>query len=408
MFKKNLINNLFITLLLAIAIGFFVSRAVVSIATVVIFILAVYYRAKHKIKFHADNDYKTLILFAAFYFLILFCSFLNGQPQCLIQPLASFAPMLLLPFAFYTFKAELWYIKKWINVVNWIFIGGALFLLLDMVYRQGLNSSKIIALAEDSKNVSNILDVHHNVVGFLAVYSVIYIAELLKRNRKPLLLVLLLLIITLIHYLGLRFAILAFYPLLLIYLLRLNIKPVFKTYSLLVGVVLLVGSFIFIPAFKGRYQNTKADVENILSNRNPNFWSINQRLIANEIGIDIAKKKLFFGVGTCNIKQAVDTEYLKNSRLLIPENRKFIHNQLIYGWATFGSLYFIGWFSLFGFLIYRGIRERSILLEITLLFILHQMMENSLEKQLMLVLLIYFSCLMPKGIGGKFKVKSLK
>jgi O-antigen ligase len=196
----------------------------------------------------------------------------------------------------------------------------------------------------------------------------------------------------------------AFYPLMLVYLLRLKVKTAIKLYSLAIGFLVLVGSFIFIPAFNARYQNTKADFLNIITHHNPNYYSLNQRLIANQIGFDIAKKNWLFGVGTCEIKNSVEQEYIKNSRLLIPENRKFIHNQLIYGWATFGILYVIGWLALFGFLIYKGIKERSILLEITILFILHQTVENTLEKQLMLMLLVYFTFIVPKGLKiGKVK-----
>ncbi len=287
----------------------------------------------------------------------------------------------------------------WLHLINWVFISGVLFLLTDTVFRQGFDSEKTIQLAHDSKNIVNTLGIHHNIVGFLAVFSIFYLAESYKRNKKTILLLPLLIIIALIHYLGLRFAIIAFYPLMFIYLLRLRIKTFIKVTSLAVCGVLLVGSFIFIPAFNARYKNTKADFKNIIVNNNPNYWSLNQRLIANEIGLDIAKKNWLFGVGTCNIKQVVNQEYLKNSRLLIPENRKFIHNQLIYGWATFGIFYVVGWMVLFGFLIYKGVKEQSILLELTLLFIMHQMVENTLEKQLMLLLLIYFTLVMPKGLG---------
>lgn len=406
MFKKNLINNLLITLLLALAVGFFVSRALVSIAMIILFLFAVVYQWKFKKQlFYGDKN--TSVVFFCFYLLIMICSVFTGKFDCVSQPLVSFAPLLSLPFAFLVFEQKLNPLKSAINVINWIFISGTIFLLLNMVYSQGFNSDQIAKLAHESKNASNILDVHHNIVGFLAVFSIFYIAEMLKRNSNSLLFFLLIAIIFLIHYLGLRFAIMAFYPLTVVYLLRLNIKPRIKIYSLIVGTILLIGSFIFIPAFNARYQNTKADLQSIIDNRNPNYQSINQRLIANQIGLDIAKKNWISGVGTCEIKKSVEQEYIRNSRLLIPENRKFIHNQLIYGWATFGILYIIGWLFLFGFLIYKGIKERSILLEITLLFILHQTIENTLEKQLMLMLFIYFTFLMPKGLE-KFKVKGLK
>jgi hypothetical protein len=405
-FKKNIINYLVITLLLALAIGFFVSRALVSIVTIVLFLLAVIYQLKFKKQLFSGGNKNTSVAFFCFYLLIMICSAFTGNLDCVTEPLISFAPLILLPFAFMVFDDKTDELKSAINTVNWVFIDGTLFLLLDMVYRQGFDSTKIIKLAHDSKNVSNILGIHHNIVGFLAVYSIFYIAETIKRNKSGVFLFLLLLIIALIHYLGLRFAIMAFYPLMLIYLLRLKVKTSIKLYTLAIGFLVLIGSFIFIPAFNARYQNTKADLLNIITNHNPNYYSLNQRLIANEIGFDIAKKNWLFGVGTCEIKNSVEQEYTKNSRLLIPENRKFIHNQVIYGWATFGLLYVIGWLALFGFLTYKGIKERSILIEITILFILHQTVENTLEKQLMLMLLIYFVFIMPKGLlkSSKWKV----
>ena len=394
-------------MLFALAIGFFLSRAVVSVATIGLFLTAcIFYIKNRNIRFDKKSA-ETCILFSGFYLLILICSVFFGKLACLTQPLLSFGPLFLLSVSFHVFGEKLHYLKHRINIINWIFICGTLFLLAEMAYKQGINPDKIIRLAHDSKNVVNSLNIHHNIVGFMAVYAILYNAELIKKKLKLLPIFCLTTLVILIHHLGLRFALMAFYPLTLVYFLRLDTKPKVKLYGVLCGLIFAFLTVKFVPAINARYQNTVVDVERMLSHQNPNYYSLNQRFIANEIGLNIALQHWLSGVGACEIKNFVKQAYDKNSRLLIPENRKFIHNQLIYGWATFGILYLLGWFILFGYLLIRGIREQSILLEITLLFVMHQMVENTLEKQLMLMLLLYFVMVMPKGLEeNRFKVES--
>ncbi len=287
-----------------------------------------------------------------------------------------------------------------------LFIFITLLLLFDSAAFVFFHKEEVVKMVLESKNIPNFAKIGHNIIGFLAITCILLLYSSATKNGKNVFFYLLIFVfIFLIHYLALRFAILSFYLLILVELLIIKANFIYKLGVLIIGLIIFALSLNFMPAFKARVINTSHDIQNIIYQKNPNFQSVNQRLIANEIGKDLIMKNWLLGIGPCNARAVVQEEYLKDSRLLIPENRQFIHNQIVYGWVSFGVLYFLGWVTLHSFLIYKGIKQNSLLFEFTLLFIFHQLVENTLEKQLMLALFIYMILLMPIGL---IKEKTLK
>lgn len=406
--KRNLIENFIIVLLLSFVVGFFFSRALVSISLGLMFIFAVYYRIKFD--FRQLKNAKTYSLGVAlflFYILLVALSTSSFQWQCFKETVINFSPLLFFSFAcltFYPFLKK----NKCFYYVNIVFMLITLVLLIDSALFLFYNQELAVRMVSESKNLPNFAKTEHNILGFLAVTWIILLFNNVKKNGKNLLsYLLIILFVFLIHFLALRFAILSFYLFLLLELIIIRIKFVYKLSVFVIGLIMMFTALNFIPTFKARVINTSQDIKNIVYQKNPNYQSVNQRFIANEIGWDLIKENWVLGVGPCNAREAVQDEYIKDSRLLIPENRHFIHNQVTYGWVSFGILYLLGWLMLHSFLIFKGIKEKSLLLEFTLLFIFHQIVENTLEKQLMLALFVYMILLMPIGLQ-KLKVKSLK
>lgn len=78
---------------------------------------------------------------------------------------------------------------------------------------------------------------------------------------------------------------------------------------------------------------------------NPNGHSLLQRLEFWKTALKIIKNNWFIGVGTGDVQNAFNAQYIKDNSKLIPENRLRAHNSYLTSWVSFG---------VFGFILFTG------------------------------------------------------
>ncbi|MFC5284329.1 O-antigen ligase family protein [Pedobacter alpinus] len=187
-----------------------------------------------------------------------------------------------------------------------------------------------------------------------------------------------------IHLIAYRFSILNIYLLIIIYCFKeFFIRKKFKYF---LGILVLIGVIILgintIPSVEKRLQNSIIDLKSITENENPNYQSVGQRWAAVKCAFEVIKAHPILGVSPADAKFEMQKQYEKNSYLLIPENRIFIHNQFIYLVLSFGipfSLLFILFLTLE---IYKKIKTNALFIWLIIPFVFHMMLENTLERQI--------------------------
>jgi O-antigen ligase len=150
-----------------------------------------------------------------------------------------------------------------------------------------------------------------------------------------------------------------------------------------------------VPPVKARYENTVKDIYSIIENKNPNFQSLGQRWAAIKCTTEIIKRNIWFGVSPSDLKDEMQTQYQKDSYLLIPENRIFIHNQFLYYAASFGIPFTVIIFIVFLILIIKETKKNQLIFWLMVPFFLHMFSDNTLERQISGGCILFFLLLLP-------------
>lgn len=375
-------KKLFFCSCLIFIFGLFFSRAILSISCVLLLVstsLECYLKPK-KITFNP-----IFFIFPLLYFALILSGFYSDNINYWKILLFKNSIFIVIPLAFLLSK------KLSIKQLNTLLLSFILWcvacltinsILVVLNYHQFLND------VTNSKNIQSVIGPYHSDLGVLSVISfvlLIYLISIEKiRKRKMALFLLLGLLFLELHFIAYRFSIVAIYLLCVIYCLKeIIVHKQFK-YLIGIGTLILITSIsiLVIPAVKNRYNNTINDVRSIIENKNPNFQSIAQRWAAIQCASEIITKHPIFGVSPADASLEMKQQYDKNSYLLIPENRVFIHNQFLFLLLSFGIPFTFIFIILLMFLIYKGGQNQHLFIWLIIPFFFHMMIENTLEKQI--------------------------
>ncbi len=109
------------------------------------------------------------------------------------------------------------------------------------------------------------------------------------------------------------------------------------------------------------------EVNKLKNGENPSGHSFTQRLEYFTTSLDIIESNFWFGVGTGDIAQAFEQQYIKNNSKLDIRWRLRAHNQLLTFFLTFGL---VGFLIVAAALIYPAIKEKSRIKYLIILFLI--------------------------------------
>ncbi|WP_182995405.1 O-antigen ligase family protein [Pelobium manganitolerans] len=257
-----------------------------------------------------------------------------------------------------------------------------------------------VSAVEASKNVEPVIGSHHSNLNLLYVIAFGFGLVTAEKENRPwarlLLLILLGLMFFQLHLIAFRFSVIAVYIFLALYLIRWLLISNRKSVWLALFMVLFFAVvFSFVPSINARYQNTVQDLKVFKQNKNPNFNSLTQRILALDCAYKIILRHPLYGVSPTIAEQRMQEQYALNSYLLIPENRVFVHNQFAYFLLCFGVLGGAVLALVILWLIFKQFTTKGygwILLP----FVLHMLIENTLEKQITLAAFIFLVLIIQK------------
>lgn len=378
----------------------FFSRAGLAIAGVLMLIYAIVFYLKNPFKILLKPVY---VLFFSIYFVCVFSVLFVAENLAYgLNLLFKNAVFLVLPLAFLLTK-ELSY--KSVNRVFLLFIFSTICCVSINTANALLNFNQFLQDVGNSKNIVPFIGPSHTELGVLVVVAFVlgfYLAMHSKNKQfKWLLLCGLALLFVELHIIAYRFSLVSIYLIILLYCFAILIKKRdYKLFFLTVcGLGIAVYTLSLIPSVKIRLQNTITDITTVIENRNPNFQSVTQRVLAVACATEVIQQHPWFGVSPADANLKMQSQYAKNSYLLIPENRIFIHNQFLYYILCFGmpTGFLIGISLLV--LILRNAFNKPLLFWAMLPFLFHMMLENTLERQITANAFIFiFLILDKKGI----------
>lgn len=389
-------NNAFEWSCYLLVFGLFYSRALLSISTVLILLssLISFYQNKNKEIKIGLIQYLFLAIYVAFILSIFNTKDINEWKSIVFK--VNY--LILLPFGFLLApklnQVKIKYLLAFFILCCFVC------LTIDSIYVL-LNYEHFIKQVEVSKNIVSVIGPVHTELGLLSTVSfvlIIYFISIEKKQLKLLFLTALSIIFFLeLCVISFRFSLLSIFILGVLYLIYQTF--ILKKYIKLVYLVLISLSAVFlvktVPPVKARYENTVKDIYSIIENKNPNFQSLGQRWAAIKCTTEIIKRNIWFGVSPSDLKDEMQTQYQKDSYLLIPENRIFIHNQFLYYAASFGIPFTVIIFIVFLILIIKETKKNQLIFWLMVPFFLHMFSDNTLERQISGGCILFFLLLLP-------------
>ena len=391
--KENTYNAFYLSCFLLI-IGLFFSRALLSISAFLIFLSGLYFGfSKAKNKNHKD----TKALFAtAIYFVFLISYFWTTNFNIWLSLSFKNVVFILIPIGFYFFgQINIKCLHKFIQLFCFISIVSAI---VNAVF--SLTQYKEVSrLAIESKHLHPLIGSNYHDLSLIYALTVVFLIFQIKDNYlvsklpKRYLWVYLIFSICLI-LLAYRFSLIILiigssYLFLTHFIKYKSVK--LKIVSVVIFVVIISGSYFSIDPLKNRVNNTYQDLKSIYLNKNPNYQSLAQRLVAIKCAYEVSKNNFWIGVAPADLYEEMTFQYDKNSYLLIKENRMFIHNQYLYYLASYGII----WVTLFllGIIALAksyALQKNYLSLGVLGIFLCHMLFENTLEMQIPSYMFLFF------------------
>jgi O-antigen ligase len=233
-----------------------------------------------------------------------------------------------------------------------------------------------------------------------------------QKVEKQLQLLLSFLLIVFIHVLSVRSGILSLY--MCLFVIGLYLLFYFKKYFVglsvfLALIILPILSYYTIPSIHNKISYMIWDLNQLRSNNSKNY-SDSERIVSILAGVKIAKENILFGVGTGDIKNAMNKIYDKDYAWIDPNNRKMPHNQWVWLWASNGVLGVVAFaFSIIVSLVYKKNYKNLLLICFFIISISSFLYEHTLQVQVgvgfyILCLLIILNYLRGKEIYDENRI----
>jgi len=389
-------KNLAILSFVAIFLGFFLSRALMSIGMLVIFGLAIINTdIVANVKRYLASP--LFLAWPAIIILYLFGGLYSENPDKFLHIITNKLPLLGLSFGLLSlplFSRKTYHLIYYI-IFAIVFTAG-LYTLIDFFIHfeaqtPNLNFSRYINTPTNHIRYSLIIA---NLI-FIALYLSSHPKTQKPKLERVLLITLALFFVFLLHFIAARSGILAFYVCVFIF----GLKQVFQGKQKWLGIA-FVASVLFLPvaayymvgSFKDKINYTIYDFKHYLSGGNVELYSDSQRLVAYELALKAIKEKPVLGYGTSDVHQKINALYASEFPQFPNIERLYGTNQFLYiglSFGLFGLVVFIIWLLK----IYppKFVFNNNLLLPAALINLVSFIPENTLETQFGVAVFCTFS-----------------
>jgi O-antigen ligase len=333
-----------------------------------------------------------------------------------LKILFTYSPFLFMPIAFGAINA---FDKKQFILILYIYCGvvfiSALIILINyFIHFDAMNEGLLRGHAIQTPYKEHI---RYSLMLCFATCALIYMRIhnyfiWSQKVEKQLQLLLSFLLIVFIHVLSVRSGILSLY--MCLFVIGLYLLFYFKKYFVglsvfLALIILPILSYYTIPSIHNKISYMIWDLNQLRSNNSKNY-SDSERIVSILAGVKIAKENILFGVGTGDIKNAMNKIYDKDYAWIDPNNRKMPHNQWVWLWASNGVLGVVAFaFSIIVSLVYKKNYKNLLLICFFIISISSFLYEHTLQVQVgvgfyILCLLIILNYLRGKEIYDENRI----
>jgi len=330
-------------LCLGMIVGFFWSRAVLSVSIVLLFANSLYpgYLRQNWAQWKKDKFSIGCLLFFLVYFLSVFWSRDHAMWWDVVT---NKLPFLVLPFAFLSipfYKAryrDIIVVTLFILQVSVIFYSLSQLLLHPEAYIRGYNFSQVLPTTKYNDHIRFSLSL---VLSLLIIFYLLFEKEKVRLSRALTVFFAFcgVLFIVYLHILAVKTGILCLYLMAVLYVL----VRFFKRHTLLaVILVLIVGTlpvvaYFLIPTFHKKINYVLYEYRDAQHREKYDYnFSDQGRMLSYKVGFAVLKDHLLTGTGAGDLKANMNEAYLLHHPEVPPDNRLIPHNQFLCTAAAVG------------------------------------------------------------------------
>lgn len=388
-------NKINISLIFSILAGLFLSRALISIAVLLMFLNIVSHLIffKYNHFFNRKTINLLIVLLPLFFLLFIFTA---DDKQYVLSALVHKLPLLIIPLSIHLMQPK----QKQIY-----------FLLLSFLFFAVLSSVIVLVnylgdyafFNQQLQQGIPFPTPHKDHVRYsimLAFGAIISFFYAIHHKQRFVFLFIGVYLSIFLHLLSVRIGMLSLYLGVLILVFFIFLKFNKKRYILIFSALLFlmpIISYQLIPSFKSRINYMKYDWQ-AFQKGEYGHNSDSRRLLSLQIGWQLIKEKPIAGLSPDKMKDKINQYYLENYPSIELHNRKLPHNQILYTWLELGLIAVL--FLIVAFvipLINHSFYHNPLLYAFVLIIFASMIFDNTIETQLgMSFFAVFFSLLLNK------------
>ena len=368
--------------------GLFFSKAILSISLGMIFMQPfLVYSIKDVFKKLLAN--RISLLFVIFYLIVLLSYFNTENKHEYLKDIILKLPLLAIPFGLlydelYSRRNYLILFMVLNSLVCLVGMGTLANYLMHFneINKEILHSKPIPVFPGDKLG--------HIYFGFIQAYAILsgfflYIKKTLAERWRKYNIIITGLSFILIHIIGSRTGLAAFYLSILFLLAAWGITE--RRYLLTICLFLFFFmtaffSVSYIPSLQNRYQNTVKDIRQYVNGNDLNYYSISMRVMAWKKTVDIIHDHPWIGVGYGDVLPEIKSRFREEGSALLEENQKEPHNQFLEVFAATGIFGFLFFLFIFFYPLKRIFKYKDLkLLGLIVIMFASFNIESALEMQ---------------------------
>lgn len=224
-----------------------------------------------------------------------------------------------------------------------------------------------------------------------------------ERLERTIQLIVLGLFVVILHILSVRSGLLSLYMCFTLYAFYFSFykkKHLLSILMILSVLVLPMIAFKTVPSVQKKVSYMIYDMQMLSVGKGSNY-SDSERLISMAAGAKLIRENLIFGVGTGDIKDAMNTIYDRDYPYIDINNRKLPHNQFIWMWASNGILGITAFLvSIFYPLLYKKNYKNLLLLMFSIITMSSFVTEHTLEIQVGIAFYVIWMTIILNYLNG--------
>ncbi|HSY61247.1 MAG TPA: O-antigen ligase family protein [Cytophaga sp.] len=336
----SFLNNWFLIAGIIALVGIFFSRAMISIGMIGIVLIFILTKSWQK-TFFFKSENLLLFFLAPVLLMYLIGGFWTENHAYWLDRIQVKLPLLFLPLGAWAIKDILR--QRTIDLLILIFIGLCAATALGSFVYYIVHFKEVTESYKHAKTIPTVIEhIRFSLLLAIAVFAALQAyfnsSLLATKNQKYVVAGMGFFIFIFLHVLSIRSGLLALYATGFVWLIVYVFQSGKKKFLLVLpaGLAFLVLMYFFVPSLHNKANYMVRDISQFVTGKSVNNYSDGNRLLSMKIGTQVGFEHAFLGVGSGDVRDAMNVVYKNEYPDIDKRNWLIPHNQFVYIFTALG------------------------------------------------------------------------